>query len=44
MTEQEMRDQSGPSIVELGAASELTRGIWDPVMMENHLTPESRDF
>lgn len=30
--------------IELGAATELTQGIWDPVMKENFITPQHRDF
>lgn len=31
-------------LTDLGAASDLTHGFWDPMMFENHLTPEARDF
>lgn len=28
-------------VAELGAASERTLGVWDPLLKENHDTPES---
>lgn len=32
------------SVADLGAATEVTRGVWDPMLKENHIIPESRDF
>ncbi len=28
-------------VIELGAATERTLGVWDPLLKENHETPES---
>lgn len=28
-------------LTELGAATERTLGVWDPILKENHETPES---
>lgn len=40
-----MNDNATEDKVEdLGAASELTRGIWDPMLKENYVHPESWDM
>lgn len=31
-------------VTDLGAATEITLGTWDPVLMENHIMPQARDF
>jgi hypothetical protein len=31
-------------IVDLGPATEVTQGIYDPVKKENLVTPQARDF
>lgn len=31
-------------VTDLGAASEVTQGVWDPMLKENHIMPQSRDF
>lgn len=31
-------------IIDLGAATEVTQGIYDPVKKENLVTPQARDF
>lgn len=31
----------GDEIAELGAATERTLGVWDPLLKETHETPES---
>lgn len=31
-------------VVELGAATETTLGIYDPIQKENFVEPEARDF
>lgn len=31
-------------VLDLGAASEVTQGIYDPVKKENLVTPQARDF
>lgn len=37
----EERDED---LIDLGAASEVTQGVWDPMLKENHIMPQSRDF
>jgi hypothetical protein len=41
MTDQDERDDG---VADLGAASEVTQGVWDPMLKENHIMPQSRDF
>lgn len=37
-------DRIEEAVDDLGAASALTRGFWDPMMWETHVVPEARDF
>jgi hypothetical protein len=30
-------------VADLGAASEVTRGVWDPMLKENFVMPQARD-
>ncbi|MDZ4690970.1 hypothetical protein [Terricaulis sp.] len=32
------------AVTDLGAATELTLGVWDPMLKENLIMPQSRDF
>ncbi len=33
-----------PAVEDLGAATERTQGIWDPIQKETHMDPESWDL
>lgn len=37
-------DKTDEIVTDLGAASEVTRGVVDPMLKENHIMPQSRDF
>jgi hypothetical protein len=37
----EHEDRPHDEIVDLGAATERTLGVWDPLLKESHDTPES---
>lgn len=38
------RAEGEDAVTELGAATEVTRGFWDPMLKENHIMPQARDF
>ncbi|MDZ4690971.1 hypothetical protein [Terricaulis sp.] len=38
------KNDTRDDVIDLGAATEVTQGIYDPVKKENLVTPQARDF
>lgn len=43
MDKQRLLENDAP-VEDLGAATDVTRGVWDPMLKENHIMPQARDF